>query len=458
MLTFDSSPARIAAAGAVASSAWGGFPDIEPSGVIAVPWKQILPVLLLALFIRLAASVWWQGRLPEGVRFGFPDSESYWGLADRVARGEGYALNPDRRVFRTPGYPLLLSPLFLMAGGEPPVLWARALGALLGTATVAGVAALAGLLFDRQAAVLAAWAAALYPGAIAMSTFVLSEAPFCPLMILQLLLCVWAWRARSQRSQAWLAAAAGLAAGVATLMRPSWLLFTPLALAVAAASPAGRHRTIWMGLWMMLALMASMSPWWVRNGRVTGRFVPTTLQVGESLYDGLNPQATGASDMRFVDRFRRELREQDAAGIIADPEKTFEQRLDQRMRDAALSWAAAHPGRVLKLAGVKFLRIWNFWPNEAAFSNWLFGLITLVGYAPLLIGGLYGAWRYAGRDWAYALCVLPAVYFTALHVVFVGSIRYRQPAMLALTVLAAGAVSQWILGYRARLLRGDKRP
>jgi hypothetical protein len=61
------------------------------------------------------------------------------------------------------------------------------------------------------------------------------------------------------------------------------------------------------------------------------------------------------------------------------------------------------------------------------------------GYLPVMALAAVGAWWFVRSDWSFAACLLPAVYFTALHVVFVGSIRYRQPAMLALIVLAAGA-------------------
>jgi 4-amino-4-deoxy-L-arabinose transferase-like glycosyltransferase len=410
----------------------------------------VITILLASFGLRLAAGCWWQNRLPDDTKFGFPDSESYWMLAETIAKGQPYQTNPDRRVFRTPGYPLLLAGLFFVAGDEPPVMWARVLNALLGTLAVGAVILLAHLLFNDKAALVAGAAAALYPGAISTSTFVLSEAPFCPFMLLHLTLWTLAWKAPDPRRQAILGAAGGVLAGIATLMRPSWLLFLPFAIVVGlGVAPwiAKRQfrRHVWVGAWMVAGLAAAMMPWWIRNWQVTGRFVPTTLQFGESLYDGLNPQATGASDMRFVDRFRQELRKEDAHRVTsATAQASFEERLDRRMRDEALTWAKANPVRVVQLAIVKCARIWNVLPNEASLRQPLFCVVAAAGYLPILIFGICGVWKYARRSWPYLLCFLPATYFTCLHMVFVGSIRYRQPAMLPLIVLAAGFVGHLI--------------
>ena len=57
---------------------------------------------------------------------------------------------------------------------------------------------------------------------------------------------------------------------------------------------------------------------------------------------------------------------------------------------------------------------------------------------------IVGVSKYARRDWPYLLLVLPAIYFTLLHEVFVSSIRYRQPAMLTLIVLAAAVLVEFV--------------
>jgi 4-amino-4-deoxy-L-arabinose transferase-like glycosyltransferase len=400
-------------------------------------------VLTVALGLRLAAAWAWQSRLDD--RFGFGDSESYWVLGRATSEGGPYQYGTDK-VFRTPGYPVLLAPIFWLGGPEPPVIWARVQTAVFGTLSVVCLLALAQLLFDEPTALVSACVAAVFPGAVVTSALVLTEAPFTPLMLLHLVLWITAWRAKTY-GRAWiLGVLAGLIAGVATLVRPSWLLFTPFALAIALVLGRRRIRHLGIGMAMILGLSLAMSPWWIRNWRVTGRFVPTTLQLGASLYDGLNPQADGSSDMAFVSSFV-EAERRDPAGAGGAPTDCFEYRLDRRMRAAAMTWARQNPGRVARLAAVKFVRMWNVWPNEPSLSTWPARVVVLLSYLPVLVLAMIGAIKTIGRGWPYALCWLPAVYFTLLHVIFVASIRYRQPAMLPLIVLAAGAV---VMHWRCR--------
>ena len=408
------------------------------------PRWTLLLILTAALALRLAAGAWWQSRLPAGEKFGFGDSDSYWALGRAIAAGKPYRYG-DAQVFRAPGYPLLLAPLFWICGGEPPPALGFAYSAALSTAAVGGLFWLARNLFGSRVALLAAGLAAVYPGAIATGSFVLSEAPFAALMVCQLALWGLAWRGSGRRS-VWLSIAAGIVAGLAALVRPSWLLFTPLAIAIGLIASHERRRHWFGGVAMLAASIATMLPWWIRNGRLTGHFVPTTLQVGASLYDGLNPDADGSSNMAFVARFTADERQADAAAIVggAAPQDTFEYRLDRRMRTAAIAWASSHPARALELAGIKLERTWNIWPNEPGLRAWAIRLAVAAGYLPILLGGVWGAVRFSRRGWPFVLCWLPAAYVALLHVVFVGSIRYREPAMLGLIVLAAGVLGEWL--------------
>lgn len=403
-------------------------------------------ILAVAFAARLAFAFYWQARLPPGQQFFFGDSDAYWQLSRAIANDEPYQyLSPDAQVLRTPGYPLLLSGVFLAGGDHPPVMAGRALGAAFGTLAVGIVGWWTTALFEARSGLLAGWIAALYPGAIATSVFILSEAPFCAFMLAHLALWGLAWRAGTKSRACGLAVVGGVMAGCATLIRPSWLLFLPLALVAGLVLETRRARQLALAAAMAVSFAAVMLPWWIRNARVTGHFVATTLQVGASLYDGWNPQADGSSDMSFVPQFVADERAADQAQPGNSAADTFEYRLDRHLRQAALDWARANPGRVLQLAANKLLRVWNVWPNEPSLRRWPIRLLVLGTYVPLLLCALGGAWRYTRGGLPYLLAWLPAVYFSLLHMVFVSSIRYREPAMLALTVLAAGFVSSVLL-------------
>ncbi|MEW4562612.1 glycosyltransferase family 39 protein [Bremerella sp. JC770] len=406
----------------------------------------LVAIVVLGALIRLAAAVWWESRIPAGERFFFGDSLSYEVLAQHLARGEDFIYG-DAYVARTPGYPLLLSPVYWVSD-LPPTFAVRLIGIACGTLAIALAAWLARMLFDPVAAVLAALLVAFYPGAIAMSVFILSEAPFMPLMLLNLGWLIVALRADDGTRRSMFAALSGLAFALAVLMRPSWLMFPLFAAPIGLLLYEKRKQQLASYAVAAVVAVAVLSPWWVRNYMVVGKFVPTTLQVGASLYDGISPMATGASDMSYVPGFKRELAAEEANQEGPLP-GTFESRLDDRMKQASIDWAWQNPGKVIQLAGVKFWRYWTPLGNNQEVSGKM-GIVTALGYLPIVVTGLLATVLYARRMWIYFLLALPIFYYCCLHMVFVSSIRYRQPPMLALAILSAGLLAGWWRSYRQR--------
>ena len=392
-------------------------------------------LLVVALVLRLAMALFWQHRCGNDM-FYFPDSDTYWTLGRTIAKGEVYEYN-GMKIHRMPGYPALLAPLFFFGGDRPPVLAARIQNCLFGTMSVAVVGWIAFLLFrDKKTALIAGWLVAVDPLNVVMSVMVLTEAPFCLAMLLQIALWVVALNEKKHWANA--AFASGLAAVAAVYVRPDWLYFVPFAMVIGCVLGVSQgkaaKRILLTGGVICLVGGIGLVPWWIRNYQITGTFVSTTLQVGPSLYDGLNPKADGSSDMAFIEEFYNaeiKLLPEDA------PKLTLEQRLNAKMRQAAVDWACEHPELAVKLATSKFARLWNLWPNETSLAHWAVKLVVFCTYVPILVLGLIGAVGSLWKDFSVRILWIPAVYITALHIVFVSSIRYRAPAMLCLAVLAA---------------------
>ncbi|MFO0922454.1 MAG: hypothetical protein U0905_08220 [Pirellulales bacterium] len=414
-----------------------------------------LGILFFALVLRLAAAHQWQSMADrEGVLFRFGDSDSYWVLAGRLAHGEPYEYGgPNSKIFRAPLYPIVLAPCRWIEDPRSSVMMARYLGCVLGTITVGLVMMAAKRLGGLGAARLAGVAAACYPGAMGMSVFVLSEAIFCPLIACSLL----AWSMRfsnssavepisfSKRALGW-ALVSGAATGLACLARPSWILWPGVLLAMGAMTP---RKARWVdGVALMLAMIAVMSPWWWRNFMVTGTWIPTTLQVGASLYDGWHPNATGSSDegMLFSEEFASKQAEEDAEAIREGRPlvSTMEYRLDRKLFSAAISWARENPSDVIRLGVLKSWKTWSPFPTASQVGNAVLRWSEALSYMGILFFAALGIGIERHRWRLMIWYGMPCFYYGALHFVFVGSIRYRQPAVLMLCVIAGvGAIHVW---------------
>jgi hypothetical protein len=104
-----------------------------------------------------------------------------------------------------------------------------------------------------------------------------------------------------------------------------------------------------------------------------------------------------------------------------------------------------HPREAARLAWTKLVRTWSITPNAAGYDSPLIKAVAWLSVGPEFALSLVGMWLLRRRPAVLLLLLAPAFYFTLMHMIFVGSVRYRVPAMPLIFVLAATAV---VAGWR----------
>lgn len=401
--------------------------------------RHLWAVLGVALILRL--TVWggleWMLQHRWQRDFVVPgDADGYWHLAGDIAQDREYAIfEPPRQVLRMPGFPALLAGVRLIGGDR---LWpARLCLALIGVGCCWLTFLLGAELYDEQVGCWAALGAAVSPALVGSAPLVLSETAFAATLLLALWSATKLVRALSGTldSRDWIcwAMTCGVTNALACYMRPSWLLAVPGFAVLLPLMSRVRGRPVVAGLVVIAVLLASLLPWGLRNQRVTGHFVLTTLWLGPSLYDGLHPGADGDSDMSFFDR----------DNLMAQGMSEYE--VDQHYRRLAWTFVRENPGRTLQLAFIKLWRYWSPWPNADQFDNLLLQVVIAVGSLAtwaLAFRGLCSRRTRTDR-WRWICTIGPIIYLSLLHLLFVGSMRYRLPAEYALLVLAGEGLLSW---------------
>ena len=262
------------------------------------------------------------------------------------------------------------------------------------------------------------------------------------------------------------ALAAGAACAALVYFHPEFLGL-PAAFAVAALAAPGRRK--WLPLWAVgtAVVVAALVPWWVRNYELLGRPVIATTRLGTTLWDGVRPGATGESDMRF------ELER------AAETRGLNEIEYDAHYRRLARAAITQEPGRMARLAMTKAARLWSPTPNAAEAQAWYYRWASAAGWAVMMVGAALGAVfllrrrggtatetapspyalpsRERGEEEAHTLApippglqsvapgfsaaalvllLVPVVWVTLVHLVLVGSVRYRVPVEPLLCILA----------------------
>ena len=408
-----------------------------------VGWNRYLWLaLLVALLWRLVLAFGVQHIVsipPARLCLIAGDAEGYWELAGKIVAGQEYSLHePPRRLLRMPGFPLLLAiPRF--AVGDNPFA-ARLFLVLVGTLACALTYWLGRELAGDFVGIVACAYTALSPTMALYSVLFLSETAFAVTILASLIAATRLVKASSQDAQGTnqvdlkggkLSLLTGALVGVATYMRPTWLLVGPgLAVFLILFGKGPTLTRLLQALLIGLGLAVTLAPWTYRNFVITGHAITTTLWSGPSLYDGLNPTANGESDMRFFDQ----------ENLMSS---MSEYEMNREYNRRAWAFAKQNPAKVAWLAWEKQKRYWSPSPNSDQFKRIEIQIVAWAFYIPLIVLAIMGAWTARHDFWLLILTAAPILYFGVLHLLFVGSLRYRLPAEYPLAVLSAIGFSRW---------------
>ena len=394
-------------------------------------------LLLLALVLRLVAAFAYGVHQNEPVSHTFPDTAEYRGIAGKLNESGGMTVMVDGRIrhaSRAPLYSLFLALLQRAFPGNK-VRTIMVLQAVIGAVTCYLVYLFAKRKFGARAGFIAFLLCAIYPFFIFYSGLFLTETLFCLLYVLLNLLLDKSLEGYSP----WWWVLSGVVMGLGALTRSELLAFPLVALPIWVLTGERKLRRLRAALLATGVMALVVAPWVVRNAIVfEGGFVPGTTRLGHDLYEANNPDATGGI---MADRIDWD----EVTGLDEKPlsHKQHEIESDQILREKALEWISRNPGGFLALIPQKQWRMWRPTPAAGEFQNWYFMLASALSYGPIILLALGAVWLLR-KDLRKRLMPLlvPVMFVAALHCVFLGSTRYRLPAMPFIIVLAAVALDR----------------
>lgn len=390
--------------------------------------RLLTAIFLLALAARLIVVVAERGTALVG------DENVFDQIASNVASGQGYLLGAsdtdrDRHptAIRGPSYVLLLAACYRLFGHHPTL--PLILQALLDALSVLLVYQIAFRWFRQsKVGLVAAGLYAVYPPFILMAASLLNET-FAQFALLSTVSLFFAY-VNGGRSR--YLVMSGVVLGLCALSKPQ---FAPVGLLLCASAVPriGLARAVRSAAVTIAVVGLVMSPWIIRNALVFRAFVPGLNWSGLGLWFGAGPVEGRAiaslGDPGVPDSLRRFVNSLGEVGA------------DRWALREARHLIVADPAHYVQLSAKKFFRLWfnvgfdGKRPSRASMMVALFNSLVIV----LAFVGARLARPDSVSSWFMALL---ALFWTAVYVPFVTTVRYALPYYALLFIFsAAGALA-----------------
>jgi 4-amino-4-deoxy-L-arabinose transferase-like glycosyltransferase len=304
----------------------------------------------------------------------------------------------------------------------------RLAGSVFGAGTIALVGLLGRRLAGDRAGLIAAGIAAIYPTLIAADGALMSETLYGLLTAASLLA---AYRLIDAPG-AGRAVVLGALVALTALTRGEALLLLPLVLIPVLRKPAGRRAS----LIALVAFLVVLTPWTARNWIVFNRPVAIATNSGTAVA-GANCAVTYASGDHLGGWYPPCIKEH--------PGKNEAEHHAEALKDG-VRYAGDHLGRLPVVLAARLGRVSSVYkpfaiPEGRSVRVQKVGVIAFFLLVPLGAAGYFLLCRRGEVTW---ILLAPFIIVTVTALTTYGNLRFREPAEIALALLAAVAVDELI--------------
>ncbi len=401
---------------------------MAPFSNISSPRGWALSLLLLSLALKSALI------LTAGAQYDLAsDDRSYVETARVWAQTGSFTYDDPTRptVFVMPGFPAFLALVYSLVGGgfafEQAV---RLLQSTIISAALFVFFEIGSRVFSKQAALAALAVAAFYPPFWLMGNVILTEALFLLPLSLLLLAAVRILEAPTQGRAALFA----LAWVGSVYVRPAVALWPGLLFLLLIRWRLAPLRFLAKAGAVTIALFAlALSPWWVRNYRATGHFIPLTKSSGNPLLLGTFIGGAPPIDVQASWYTSNEVLDYDDLDLAR-----AKQRIREGFRDHFREYFTWYTYG-------KFREFWKmyYWRPIAGIPD----PVVSLWHKLICLMGLLGMWLSRRSRPALTMISL-LLYATVLHMIYLGHGRYSAPFMPVVILFAGHAVV--VLGRRLK--------
>ncbi len=388
-------------------------------------WLRLGLIVAAGVAIRVFYTVFVAPWPPKGLT----DEFFYSNVAQFVAQGRGF-IEPGAafagRSVATAGHPplyvVVLAGLAKLGGTGATV--QRLAGSVFGAGTITVLGVIGRRTAGNRAGLLTAGVAAAYPILVGADGALMSESLFGLLIACSLLTAYRLW----ESPDALRAATFGAVVGLAALTRGEAVLLLGLVLIPLVRRPRGGRSAVIA----VLVLIAVLTPWTVRNWIVLDSFVPIATN-GATLIAGANCQSV---------YYGSGIGSWNPTCIKPYPGNEATQAA--KRQSEGLRYAEHHLARLPLVAAARLARVWSLYapgttPMGRSASVQEIGVAMYFLLLPL---GLFGFLTLRRRRYPTWILMTPFILVSAVALLTAGDVRFREPADVALVVLAGIALDE----------------